>query len=783
MYCTRRGGIMSFSGKLAHRYILTQKRHSIMIILSIIVGLTLISSIISLYSTYRSCTLSVVRAIDSWHVTVYGLTEEQAKILGSDENFSKYEFDNSEALTVTKINYKKNVGDCEQTINNSLDKLKTDFHFSNIYHIYDKEIINDKEKIDIKKVIDNKTVLYYINHFLLIYEIIGNDARKGFALVISLLLVFILFVVFSARLVIDTAFEISSKEREKQYGILRSIGASNKQIIKIIFSEANFLSVIGIPIGIVTGTATSYIIYRLIIKSGILKAYSYKVDNIESLVSFHVSPFYMLLTIMIGYVWILFSAYGTGMRIVKMSPIEAIRSNKNNIIKVKKHRISKMFLGWTGVLSAKNIRRNKKRFFITVLAATISLALFSSFGYIFNLYEEYSENIFDPDGYDFKITGNGVNIFDFEICKQSLDESGYFKNNQICIAVHGTFDASYLNQEYRSYIRASHVGGTPLIVIIFLDKKQYDDFWNSDKPIEYSELSKENGFILFNQTIGDGKVIKKKLNISEGENIDVDFINFFKTHEVLNSKENKKSYKKSTIEKIPLKISAVSDKQGIVPLYYRYNEYITMIATADQYKKAFTDYSGELYISSSLNDNADYSSACKFIDEELDGMGIEMDYYIERLTTLKTIAAIRIFGTALIILISLIALINIANVISTGIINRREEFSILKSLGMTKFQFVKIVCIECFQYVLISTIAAMIIVLLLILSTVLFVNLIDEGSIKAVQVTELLRSYSSTLPDLSIASIILFVFGIIVSVFPVRNIEKEGISESIRDID
>ena len=109
MYCTRRGGIMSFSGKLAHRYILTQKRHSIMIILSIIVGLTLISSIISLYSTYRSCTLSVVRAIDSWHVTVYGLTEEQAKILGSDENFSKYEFDNSEALTVTKINYKKNV--------------------------------------------------------------------------------------------------------------------------------------------------------------------------------------------------------------------------------------------------------------------------------------------------------------------------------------------------------------------------------------------------------------------------------------------------------------------------------------------------------------------------------------------------------------------------------------------------------------------------------------------------------------------------------------------------
>ncbi len=99
---------MSFSQTLARKYILTQKRHSIMIILSIMVALALISSIVSLYSTYRSCMLNIARAIDSWHVTVYGLTEEQAKIIGSDENFSAYEFNDSQKLTVTKINYKKN---------------------------------------------------------------------------------------------------------------------------------------------------------------------------------------------------------------------------------------------------------------------------------------------------------------------------------------------------------------------------------------------------------------------------------------------------------------------------------------------------------------------------------------------------------------------------------------------------------------------------------------------------------------------------------------------------
>ena len=214
-------------------------------------------------------------------------------------------------------------------------------------------------------MINNKTALYKINTNLLSYEIIGITAKVKFITMISLLLIFILFIIFSARLVIDTAFEISSKEREKQYGILQSIGASKKQIIKIIFSEANILSVIGIPAGIIAGTATSYIVYRLIKNNGILKVYSFKVDNVESIVSFHVSPLYILMAIILGYVWILFSAYGAGMRIVKMSPIEAIRSKKNNIVKIKKHRISKIILGWAGVLSAKNIRRNKKRFFIT----------------------------------------------------------------------------------------------------------------------------------------------------------------------------------------------------------------------------------------------------------------------------------------------------------------------------------------------------------------------------------------------------------------------------------
>ncbi len=94
--------------------------------------------------------LSIARSIDSWHVTVYGLTEEQAKILGSDDNFSQYEFNDSKSVTVTKINFRKNVDDCEKVLTSSLSKLKTDNQFSKIQ--------SDEYEIDLNEKNDDRTV-------------------------------------------------------------------------------------------------------------------------------------------------------------------------------------------------------------------------------------------------------------------------------------------------------------------------------------------------------------------------------------------------------------------------------------------------------------------------------------------------------------------------------------------------------------------------------------------------------------------------------------------------
>ena len=65
------------------------------------------------------------------------------------------------------------------------------------------------------------------------------------------LIITISIVVIATIVVIYNAFQISVVERTRQFGLLRSIGATRKQIRQIVLREATFLAVIGIPIGII----------------------------------------------------------------------------------------------------------------------------------------------------------------------------------------------------------------------------------------------------------------------------------------------------------------------------------------------------------------------------------------------------------------------------------------------------------------------------------------------------------------------------------------------------
>ncbi|MCW1941547.1 FtsX-like permease family protein [Bacillus anthracis] len=69
--------------------------------------------------------------------------------------------------------------------------------------------------------------------------------------IMATLIITISIVVIATVIVIYNAFQISVVERTKQFGLLRSIGATRKQIRQIVLREATILAIIAIPIGII----------------------------------------------------------------------------------------------------------------------------------------------------------------------------------------------------------------------------------------------------------------------------------------------------------------------------------------------------------------------------------------------------------------------------------------------------------------------------------------------------------------------------------------------------
>ena len=63
---------------------------------------------------------------------------------------------------------------------------------------------------------------------------------------------------------IYNSFSIAISERKKQFGILNSIGATKSQIMKFVFLEGFLVSIVGIPIGLLSGTVAIDIVFKVI---------------------------------------------------------------------------------------------------------------------------------------------------------------------------------------------------------------------------------------------------------------------------------------------------------------------------------------------------------------------------------------------------------------------------------------------------------------------------------------------------------------------------------------
>ncbi|MEC5189217.1 putative ABC transport system permease protein [Geobacillus thermodenitrificans] len=228
----------------------------------------------------------------------------------------------------------------------------------------------EKTVNELKKLSDDRYV--QLNTKLLILQGAGGDNEQAIGLY-AVVAIIIGIVVISTIAIIYNSFQIGIVERIKQFGLLRAIGATPKQIRAVVIREATFLSLIGIPLGLLCGLVAIYGIFfasKLIANEALFATPPIISRNI------------LLLSAAIGLTSIYVSAWLPARFAGSISPLAAISSRALIVkerIKKRKNRWIGKWLGFEGMLAAKNMKRDRKRYRITVFSITISVMLFIVF--------------------------------------------------------------------------------------------------------------------------------------------------------------------------------------------------------------------------------------------------------------------------------------------------------------------------------------------------------------------------------------------------------------------
>lgn len=199
-------------------------------------------------------------------------------------------------------------------------------------------------------------------------------------------------IILATMIIIYNSLNISLLERAKLFGMLRALGSSKRQIKILVICEVLIISILSIPVGLILGI--------LILKS------AFKIFSLNGLVdNITLSPYILLITLVISLISIIFSAYFPARHISRISPIDAIFAREYIVkenIKRKKFNI-RIPLNTELELANKNIKRNKKRYLITLSSIIISVMLIILYSSFMNSLIKQINNLNEDNKITYKI--------------------------------------------------------------------------------------------------------------------------------------------------------------------------------------------------------------------------------------------------------------------------------------------------------------------------------------------------------------------------------------------
>ena len=563
---------------------------------------------------------------------------------------------------------------------------------------------------------------------------------------------------------IYNSFSIAISERKKQFAILNSIGATKSQIMKLVFLEGFLVSIVGIPIGLLSGTVAIDIVFKVIktfFKTSMFGELDLRV--VFSPIVLIVSTLVILLTIFI-------SALIPAINAAKISPLEAIKNSSNlKVGKIKSSKLVKKIFKTEGELAYKNLRRNKGKFRITLFSLVISIVIFISFNGFVDMFIEANQINYGSITNDLTLYEN--NLLTKEEVQKTIDElkkinglkdvaidKGYNLNLNVHV------DEKNINKDLRESLKQSDYVDMDNSTYNFINSRLYTpgDFSISNIKLSEGKFDRktakaENGVILVRYSYQESLAKKGKVVLS---NYKVgDTLNCTITSYDSDGKESEKEVK--------LKILAITDEIltgnnqypetsfGVVA----YDDLIPSLGIKDDESS-----SNSYYVAT--NQEKSTRDEVKKVAEENNLSVIDSIDEAQKLE--QTMNVMKIFVYGFIVVISLVSVTNIINTISTNINLRKREFAIIKSIGVTPQGFKKMIYMESILYGILS--------LLYGIPIGICMNVLMNKILEGVITVQTLIPYKAIL----ICVVAIFIITFIASYIPLKKISKENIIDNIR---
>lgn len=455
-------------------------------------------------------------------------------------------------------------------------------------------------------------------------------------------------VILSSILVIYNIFYLSITSKVQEFGKLRAIGATKKQIKAIVLKEGILLSTIAIPLGIVLG----YVINKFVLVN--LFFHGADVQKLPIIIGVMAVSF---LTVFISLL--------KPMKVAsKVSIIDAVRYSGD--IKTK----SKTRKGYKYInikrLSNANLKRNKKRTYVTIISLSLSGIIFVVMASILNCIdaEKMAKRHFPYDisinlsGYTFGEEDSPNTEFNILQTKNPLgkDFRGELLNMDGVVSLESGNSSKVQVKSFGNEYKYEHLSG--------IDEKDLEDleFYLEDGKIDIEKL-KSGDEILFTYP-----ELAKEFGIKAGDNI------------TLTLYDGKDEFDKT------FKIQAITSGPGIFTIH------------DDAFKKLFkTDTTDNLGIHVAEGSYDDVKEFIKNLDKSNEY--IDARYIDDEIESNNMIIGMtKSIGYSLVIIIGVIGFMNLINSMITSIITRKKELGMLQAIGLTDKQLIKMLNIEAMFY-------------------------------------------------------------------------------------